>query len=130
MPEPGEGLPKSHNKSTRGLLGHWDACPECGSTRPTIVDLGHRFGCYWTPPATVHIAGAEMSIGNVTRQRCAWCGILLIESGTAEARELAAVACGRMVSVELREGVKVLTVLPQADTLPEGCCVYTDKGGD
>lgn len=36
-----------------------------------------------TLPETVHIAGPDMSVDGVMRQRCAWCGALLLEYNLA-----------------------------------------------
>lgn len=77
----------------------------------------------------VHFTGQQVQIGNRLRQRCSWCGLVLIDydltriavpGGTNPRPPMWEV--GRLVSVD--GGCSVL--LPDTDKLPAGSCADID----
>lgn len=83
----------------------------------------------------IHIAGLSLVIGGrLHRQRCAWCGLTLIDEDLsrmmaplgptgAVARD-GVYAFALNALVEVREGnPKAFTVLPEQENLPAGSCV-------
>ena len=78
---------------------------------------------------TVHIAGLDVTVSDHLRQRCAWCGILLVDqdltavavpAGT-EDRPFPRWPSNALVVVE--GGASALLPVPPMGVLPVGTCV-------
>lgn len=88
-------------------------------------------------PSITHIAGADVSIGGRrVRQRCSWCGAILLDydlasmavamPDTGEDPESPGTwPIGRLVRVT-GTNPRVTTVLDESDTLPDDACGRID----
>jgi hypothetical protein len=79
------------------------------------------------PPVTIHIVGNGVMVGTVSRQRCAWCGFLLMDD------DWAAMATGPGSSaaphwwpdgelIEVGDNWKSVIQHPKSEPLPPACC--------
>lgn len=80
----------------------------------------------------IHIAGMPLQVGSEYRQRCAWCGVAVIEGDLAN--EMVApgsdrkgpgyFALNELVEVVKDGGFTSMTIVPheEGDRVPPGCC--------
>jgi hypothetical protein len=77
----------------------------------------------------VHMAGADIQIDSVIRQRCAWCGTLLIEYdlnriAVIDGQALVTWTVGALVVVD--GGMSWIDESAQAHDLPANSCAFLD----
>lgn len=87
-----------------------------------------------------HIAGTDLTIsGHRQRQRCAWCGAVLIDNDLRNMAVMvepgheddpveppAVYPAGRLVRVTGGGNMRVFAVLDDVDKIPEDCCANLD----
>lgn len=80
--------------------------------------------------SVVHIAGVHLAVNTLVRQRCAWCGALLVEFREAVARfdesepGPAVWPVGHFVAVD--GGMKWLVLYEDGNPFPDGLCASLD----
>lgn len=79
--------------------------------------------------AVIHIVGVDVQVGDQLRQRCSWCGAVLIDYdltrvATIDGKPPATFPVGELLAIE---GAMAWTVDHNAgDQLPDGCCGRLD----
>lgn len=89
------------------------------------------------PAEIVHIAGLDVKIGRHLRQRCAWCGAVLIDvaldnvaraitEGPPDNDDVPTWAVGKLVGMSADGGIAWEVEHADGETLPTSCCGYLD----